>query len=377
MKIGVMLRAFDQKGGVGIYSQNLINHLLDIDRANQYVLYYANPLLVGRYRHYHNVRERFLRARNRASWDQLVVPRAAKRDGVDVLFHTKFTVPLLTRCKTVMSIHGASWFVAPELYRKLDVMYIRAVMPLYCRKARGILSNSQLTTDDFVRILGVPRDKIKTVLLAADDSFKKITDPAELRATRQTYNLPERFMLSVVKYDPRKNVPNLLEAFRICRQSTECKLVVVGIGCERYREECGLVEKGIDDDVLFLDWVDNKQLPAIYSLADFLFFPSVYEEFGIPTVEAMACETPVVVSKTGALSELAGDAALLVDPGDPSDMAEAIERMWTDEALRSEMASRASRRASHFGWDKCARQTLALLEEVAASSGDKPTKALP
>jgi glycosyltransferase involved in cell wall biosynthesis len=377
IKIGVMLRALDQKGGVGVYSQNLMDHLLEIDRTNQYVLYYAKPKFVGRYGHHRNVQERFLRAPNKAVWDQVAVPRAAKRDEVEVLFHTKFTVPLLTRCRTVMAIHGASWFVAPELYGKLDVMYVRAVMPLYCRKADGILSNSQLTTDDHIRILGVSEEKIKTILLAADDSFKKITDPAELEATRQEYDLPERFMLSVVKHDPRKNVPNLLESFRICRQSTECKLVVVGIGCEKYREECGLVEKGIDDDVIFLGWVANKRLPALYNLADFLFFPSVYEEFGIPTVEAMACGTPVVVSRTGALPELAGDAGLLVDPDDPTDMAEAIRRMWTDDMFRAEMAQRASLRAEVFGWDKCARQTLALLEDVAGSSRATPAGAVP
>lgn len=368
MTIGVMLRALGQKGGVGIYTENLVDRLLEIDRRNNYVLYYSSPRFVGRYVNTPKVRERVLRAPNRAIWDQLAVPRAAKRDGVNVLFHTKFTVPLLTRCKTVMSIHGASWFVIPEAYKKLDVMYIRTVMPLYCRRADAILSNSRLTTDDFVRILGVPETKIKTVLLAPDDAFKKITDQAELQATRQEYGLPERFMLSVVKYDPRKNVPNLLESFRICRERTECKLVVVGLGCEKYRKECALVEKGIDEDVLFLGWVANEQLPALYSLADFLYFPSVYEEFGIPTVEAMACGTPVVVSKTGALPELAGDAGILVDPSDPSDMANAIWRMWTDDVFRADRAERALRRAKSFSWEKCARETLDLLEEVGTGS---------
>lgn len=364
VKIGVMLRAIDGQGGIGIYCQNLMDRLLAMDGANRYVLYYAKPQFVGRYARYDHVEERYLKAPNKAVWDQLIVPQEARRDGIDVLFHTKFTLPLFTRCRTVMAVHGASWFVAPQLYGKLDVAYIRMVMPLYCGKADAIMSNSQLTTDDFIRILKVPPEKIHTALLAADDAFKPVTDPTELAATRKEYKLPPRFMLSVVKYDPRKNVPNLLEAFGLCRQRTECKLVVVGTGCEKYRHECRLVEKGCDEDVTFLGWVDNRRLPALYSLADFLFFPSVYEEFGIPTVEAMSCGTPVVVAKTGALPELAGDAGLLVDPDNPRQMADAIHQMWTDEGFRTEKARLAVGRSKQFSWDKCARQTLDVLESV-------------
>ena len=371
VRIGTMLRAIDGKGGIGIYCQNLMDHLLEMDRRNQYILYYAKPDCVGRYGRYDHVEERYLKAPNKAVWDQLVVPWQVRRDRIEVLFHTKFTLPLFTSCRTVMAIHGASWFVAPELYGKLDLAYIRMMMPLYCRKADAVLSNSQLTTDDFVRVLKVPAAKIHTARLAADDSFRPVTAPEQIDAMRREYGLPERFMLSVVKYDPRKNVPNLLEAFRLCRQRTPCRIVVVGLGCEKYREECGLQDKGLAPDVTFLGWVDNKRLPALYSLADFLFFPSVYEEFGIPTVEAMACGTPVVVSKTGALPELAGDAGLLVDPGDPEEMADAIYRMWTDDSFRREMARRAGERSKQFSWDKCARQTLDVLESVGRARRKK------
>jgi len=367
MKIGVMLRAIDGQGGIGVYCQNLMDHLLAMDRKNQYVLYYAKAKFVGRYAQYDNVEERYLPAKNKVLWDQFVVPRHAKRDKLDVLFHTKFTLPILpfsTKCKTAMAIHGASWFVAPELYGKLDVRYIKTVMPRYCRKADAIISNSQLTTDDFIRILKVPESKIHTALLAADDSFSPVDDPAVLEETRQEYDLPKRFILSVVKYDPRKNVPKLLDAFAEFRKSHEAKIVIVGLGCDKYREECGLVAKGIADDVHFLGWVDNKRLPALYGLADFLFFPSVYEEFGIPTVEAMCCGLPVVIAKTGALPELAGDAGVLVDPSDVDDMASALERMWTDAPLRQTMSERALARAKQFSWAKCASQTLEVLESL-------------
>jgi glycosyltransferase involved in cell wall biosynthesis len=200
------------------------------------------------------------------------------------------------------------------------------------------------------------------------NSFESCNNPLELEATRRQYRLPHRFILSVVKYDPRKNVPNLLEAFRLCRQRTDCKLVVIGSGCEKFGEECGLRQKGIADDVTFLGWVDNKQLPALYNLAEFLFFPSVYEEFGIPTVEAMSCGLPVIISKTGALPELAGDAGVLVDPNDPVAMAEALYQMWTDEGLRQTMARQALARSKQFGWYKCATQTLDILKKLGEAA---------
>ena len=361
-----MLRTIDEKQGIGIYTQNLMDHLLPLDRENEYVLFYRTPEFLGRYAHHEHVREMLVTAPNKLIWDQVKIPLEARRHDLDVIFNTKFTVPFFTRRKTVMAIHGASWFVRPELYGKLDRTYVRLVMPLYCRKASAIISNSDLTTRDFIRILGVSPDKIRTAHLAAADRFRPVDNPDVLSRARREYALPDRFILSVIKYDPRKNFENLINAFRLFRQRTACKLVVVGIGCEKYRDEYGLEEMGIVDDVHFLGWVEQDDLPAIYSLADFLFFPSVYEEFGIPVCEAMACGTPVVVSKTGALPEIAGEAGVLVDPFDPDEMADALDEMWTDDKLRERKATEALQRSNEFTWEKCARKTLEILE----SAGD-------
>jgi glycosyltransferase involved in cell wall biosynthesis len=307
-----------------------------------------------------------VRAKSKLLWDQLAIPAEARREKVDLIFHTKFTVPFLAPCKTVMSIHGASWFVHPELYdNKLDLAYIKAVMPLYCRRASFILSNSDLTTNDFVRILRVPREKIRTVRLGTGRHFRAIDDPAVLDAARREYGLPDKFILSVVKYDPRKNFGNLIAAFRELRKKVPgVKLVVTGIGCEKYRDEYKLAGDGTDADVTFLGWVDQEKLPALYNLATALFFPSVYEEFGIPTCEAMACGCPPVVSKTGALPEIAGDAGLVVDPFNPAEMAGALERVWTDAALRRTLSARSLERARIFTWERCARETLESLMAV-------------
>lgn len=359
-----MLRAMDEKQGIGIYTQNLLDELLALDSANAYVLFYRNPSFLGRYGQHAHVTERLVTAPNKAVWDQVKIPLAARAAGVDLIFHTKFTVPFLTRRATVMTVHGASWFVHPELYGGLDIAYVRRFMPLYCRKAAAIIANSELTRTDFIRLVGVPPEKIHTVRLGTNPSFRPIPDQAELDAARAKYALPESYILAVVKYDPRKNFGNLIQGFRLLRRRTPYKLVVVGIGCEKYRAEYALDADGTAEDVRFLGWVEQPDLPALYNLATCLLFPSVYEEFGIPTCEAMACGCPVVVSTTGALPEIAGEAGLLVDPFDPESIAAALERMVTDGALREELASKCLERAKAFTWARCARETLEVLNRV-------------
>lgn len=361
MKIGVMLRAIDEKQGIGIYTRNLMDKLLSMDRTNSYVLFYRRPEFLGRYAQYGNVTERCIRAPGKAFWDQVMIPLAARREKVDLIFHTKFTVPLLASCRTVMTIHGASWFVHPELYGGVDIAYIRVFMPMYCRKSAAILSNSSLTTEDFIRILGVSRAKIHTVRLGTHERFRAIADRNALEETRAKYNLPQKYILSVIKHDPRKNFANLIAAFRLLRKKMPCKLVVIGIGCEKYRKEHALDADGTADDVTFLGWVDQENLPAIYNMAECLFFPSVYEEFGLPTCEAMACGCPVVVSRTGALPELSGNAGIHVDPFNPAEMAQALERMVGNRAIRDKYSARALARSKMFSWTRCAEETLAVL----------------
>lgn len=373
MRIGIMLRAIEDRQGIGIYTLNLLDHLLKIDGRNEYVLWYRTPALQGRYAHCRRVREEVLTAPNKAVWDQIRVPRAASRAGVDLIFHPKFTVPFLTRRPAVMTVHGASWFVRPELYpNKLDLAYVRAIMPWYCRKAAFILSNSDLTTQDFIRILRVPPAKIRTVRLGTNASFRLIEDPAELEAARREYRLPDRFILSVIRYDPRKNFANLIAAFRLLRRHVSCKLVVAGLGVEKYRQEYALDADGTSADVHFLGWVEPARLPALYNLARCLLFPSIYEEFGIPVAEAMACGCPPVVSRTGALPEVAGEAGLLVDPFDPEDIAQALERVWLDHGLHAALRQRGLERAKLFTWDRCARETLEILEAVGRRTCPTP-----
>ena len=167
-----------------------------------------------------------------------------------------------------------------------------------------------------------------------------------------------------------KNFENLIAGFRLLRKRTDVKLVVAGIGCEKYREEYGLDKDGTSEDVHFLGWVDQEELPALYNMARCMLFPSVYEEFGIPTCEAMACGCPAVLSRTGALPEISDGAALLVDPFDPQDIADKLEQVWTDDALCAELRQRSLRRAGYFTWKRCASETLEVIQRVARAGRD-------
>lgn len=361
MRIGVMLRTMDERQGIGIYTRNLMDEILRQDPSNEYILYYKTEEWLGTYGHLPNVTEKFVPGKNKILWDQIKIPMETRKDKLDVIFHTKFTVPFLSRTKKIMSVHGASWFVHPELYTKPDVAYVKTVMPLYCRGADFIVSNSDLTTNDYKRILKVPAHKIRTIRLGRNQSFQPVTDPAKLAEIKERYAVPDKFIFSVVKYDPRKNFENLIKGFQLLRKKTPAKLVVAGIGCEKYREEFNLDADGTSDDVTFLGWVEQEDLPALYSLAHCMLFPSVYEEFGIPTCEAMACACPPVISTTGALPEIAGDAGLLVDPFNPEDIADKLHQIWTDDALRKEQAEKSLHRAKEFTWERCASETLEVI----------------
>jgi glycosyltransferase involved in cell wall biosynthesis len=365
MKIGILLRAYDRPGGIGIYSRNIVKHLLRLDQDNDYVLFYSNQQHLGTYAHLPRVEEVVVPPANPVFWDQWLAKRALDRHQVDLVFNTKFSIPLASRSKRVMALHGASWFVHPELYGKFDIFYVNRAVPAYCKACDFLVSNSDLTTNDFIRLLKVPEQRIKTVRLAAGDEFRPVTDAATLEEVRLRYALPERFVLTVTSYDPRKNFGNLLKAFEGCRKEMEVKLLVVGKDCHRYGEDFALTERGLADQVIFPGWVEQKDLPALYSLATAFLFPSIYEEFGIPVVEAMACGGPVISSSTGAIPELTGDAALLCHPGNVDTMTEYLRQVLSDAGSARQLRASGLERARQFSWDHAARQTLDIFNTLA------------
>jgi glycosyltransferase involved in cell wall biosynthesis len=386
-----MLRAIDDVDGQGIYIRKLCDALFEVDRHNEYVAFYSRAGQAGRYRDRANVREVVVPGKGKLLWDQVLVPLAARRENLDVLFHHKFSIPLVPPCPVVVQQRGTEYWSHPEFYAgwagRIDRLYNRMLIPLYCRRAVRVLTNSDTLGEELVRYAGVPRSKLRTIHASADESFRPIADPAALAAVRERYRLPpEPFLLMVVKghqilgqasgktLTPRKNVAAVLEAYGRLRRraaaagATPPPLVILGIGIAERLTPDAIAEHADPGSVHTPGFVEFSDMPALYSLARALIFPSRYESFGIPIVEAMACGCPVVTATTSACPEVAGDAALLVDPDDVAGMAAAMERVSFDDALAAELRTRGFRRAAEFSWT---RSAVTLLSELRTAAGSR------
>jgi glycosyltransferase involved in cell wall biosynthesis len=372
MRIGIMLRALDEKGGIGIYTRNITEELLVRDQENEYVLFYRNKDNIGRFAKYSQVTERYLAASSKVIWDQVSIPLACREENVDVLFHPKFTVPILAPCKTVMVLHGAGWFM-PEFqhfWNKNDLRYVRLMMPVYCRRAAAVLSVSNITTDTFNRVFNLPQGRIKTVYFAPGKIFERVTDEETLQAVREKYQLPDEFIFTLSGYDRgnRKNISGIFGAYKILYPKISHSLVIGGRNCEQFKVDYRLDESEYGKGIHFLGWIEQADLPAIYSLADLFLYPSHVEAFPIPITEALACGTPIVTSQANGLVEIVGDAAILVDPGNAKQIAEGVSSVLSDPELRFNLSQRALVRAKRYSWDKCAQETLEILHSVVPSS---------
>ena len=243
-------------------------------------------------------------------------------------------------------------------------------MPLYFKKCAVVISVSQITTDNFNQVLNLPPGKVKTVYFAPARHFKRVTDASILKKTKARYNLPEKFMLTLTKRGggDRKNLGQIFKAYAHYHERSETphKLVIGGKDCHLFRAEYGVPEDGYGRDILFPGWIDQRDLPAVYSLADLYLYPSNLEAFPIPITEAMACGTPIVTSNANGLEEIAGDAALLVDPRDAESIVEAMRQVLSDLELRTTLSAKGLARSRMFTWEACATKTLAILEGLTS-----------
>ena len=371
MRIGIMLRAFDEKGGISVYAQNIVKELLQLDDQNDYVLFYRHAGHIGRFAHHLNVTEKVVRGANKVYWDQLAIPFACWQEKVDILFHPKFTAPLLAPCPVVMVVHGADWFIPEQAqyYPPLDVWLTRRTMPLYFKKCHVVISVSQLTTDNFLEVLHLPPGKVQTIYFGPARHFHRVTDEATLAEVKARYQLPGRFILTLTKLqgDGRKNLGQIFKAYARYHQQAghPLPLVIGGKDCHQFREIYSLPEQGYGQDILFPGWLEQEDLPAIYSLADLFLYPSNLEAFPIPITEAMACGTPIITSNVNGLEEIAGDAAVFINPQDSEAIAAAVGQVLADAALRTTLSQKGLARSAKFTWEQCAQKTLAVIESLA------------
>lgn len=367
MKIGVMLRHINERGGIVVYTKNLIENLLAIDGSNQYVFIYGNDTSLGSYPGHPNVKEIIVRAPNKLIWDQYCVPKIIRQEGIDLIFNPKLSVPLFSPVNSILTMHGLEQFAVPHIFKKMDRIYFTMMMPFYCRRARAIISMTDTGKRDLVRYLNVRPGKIFVINESHNKRFRIINDSAFLLDIRKKYNLPEKYALFVGGLTPLKNFSNILRAIKYLKEMSGVRIKLVSIGFKRwkYEKDLELISSlGLNDDVLLLGFIPDEEMPALYNSATCFVFPSLYEGFGIPVPESQACGCPVIVSNTGALPEVSGGAGLLINPNDYKDIANAIHRIFTDKGLRKELINKGLENAGRFSWERCARETLALFNKV-------------
>jgi glycosyltransferase involved in cell wall biosynthesis len=370
---------------VGIYIVPLLNHitgrersmqgLLDalarLDGANDYYLFVrpGNRRLFQRSEpNFHTVVVRLPSLPSRRLWQlgHLYLARWAHR--LDVIDLAESPMPGFFSKRATATIYDIAPVLFPSFFPLKGRLFYQKALAFGARHLSRIAVPSQCTKDDVVTHLSADPGKVTVVSRGVDPRFQPARDSEPMAAVKQRYRLPDRFILYVGTIEPRKNLPRLIGAYRRLREEGVRHGLVIAGGrgwlCDDVFEAAG--RDGLGEHIVFTGHVDEDDLLALYQSADVFAYPSLYEGFGLPVLEAMACGVPVVCSDRGSLPEAAGDAALLVDPTDESAMAAALARALHDDDLRREMVDRGLRRAREFTWDRVARGFLSVYRDVAA-----------
>jgi glycosyltransferase involved in cell wall biosynthesis len=367
--------AVHAKAGIGRYAESLARALIARD-PERFALFYNRTQGTQPPQGLEGVPARTVRAGYKpwrmAVWLGHVVGVGFNRLVPDAaLFHaTEHLLPPLRGMPTVLTVHDMIFRLFPEHQKPLNYWYLNRTMPLYCRRAGAIITVSEASKRDIVAHYGLDPERVKVIYEAASPEFAPA--PAEMvEEARRRYGLPERYLLHVGTIEPRKNLTRLVEALeRLREEGLRIPLVVLSAKGWLYEDFFRRLEAlSVRDAVHFTGYVPGPDLPLLYNGAVALAMPSVYEGFGLPVLEAMACGTPVVSSNTSSLPEIGGQAALYFDPHDVEDMSATIRRTWTDLDLCAAMREEGLAQAGRFSWERAARETQAVYEEVLEVAG--------
>lgn len=357
--------------GIGVYVRGLLQNY-KIDKGNEYYVIVNKgknsdfvPLQDNFHKIYIDVTySDYLR---RDLWEQIYLPFILYMEKIDVYHGPNYVLPYFTGTKSVVTMYDMISFLPDNWYKPLSRTRVQKLITISAKKANKIITGSDFSKNDIKRILNISEDKIKVIYTGIDESFKPIDEKEKIKAVKLKYSIDKRFILCVGSINPRKNILRLIEAFSKLPSNFlgHYRLVIVGKKSWGYDEIFYKVkELKLEEKVIFTGFVAEEDLPYLLNAADLFVFPSLYEGFGIPPLEAMACGIPVVASNASSIPEVVGDAALLFDPYNVDEMAAAMYRALTDEQLRIELRQKGFECVKLFSWERAAKETLSVYEEV-------------
>ncbi|MFH0929967.1 MAG: glycosyltransferase family 1 protein [Candidatus Moraniibacteriota bacterium] len=373
MKIGIDIRMIGKKrtGDEAVFF-NLVKNLADIDKNNQYFLFTdrdpkedadlseeIKKLDLGQ-----NFKVIFIKKTNRFCWNFWYLPNYLKKNSVDV-FHTQYIAPFWQpkKVKLALTIHDISFNYFPEYIKKSDLFFLKTLIPRSIRRANKIITISKGEKKNIIDFYKIPPKKVDCVYNGVDFSrFNKKYSPDEIKKINTKYKIPNtKYILYIGTLQPRKNITVVIEALK------DLDMPLILAGNRKAHNFDPKIDETIEknnlaDKIIFPGWIDEEDKPALLQMAACFVFPSLYEGFGIPIIEAMAAGTPVVCSDIPVLREIGKDAALFGDPKNPKDFAEKINAVLSDENLRNSLIGKGIEIAKKYTWQKTAEKTLGIYE---------------
>lgn len=374
MKIGIEAQRIfrKKKHGMDIVGLELIRNLQLLDTENEYVVFVKPDEDNQVIRESSNVRIVTIPGGPYPYWEQVLLPKAVAEHGVQLLHCTSNTAPLNVKVPLVVTVHDIiyleKWnFTKGTLYQIAGNLYRRWNVPPVVRKSSMVITVSDFEKRRIQEHFNLGDDHVKTVYNGVGAHFRRVTDAGVLENIRKKYNLPENYVFYLGNTDPKKNMIGVMRTLSMLRKNDQLNFQLLMLDIDRDFLHKMASEIG-DPEVLkyisFCGYVPNHELPAVYSMAKLFLYPSLRESFGIPILEAMACEVPVVTSDTSSMPEVASDAALLADPDSPADIAAKVLTLLNDPALVSDLVAKGIRRSSEFSWRNNAIQTRTIYESV-------------
>src|SRR5919109_4226437 len=354
--------------GVGHYVNQLVRHFNLMDERNEYTYFYGfyTKQFFGPTHGIHRIRNQL----GKAPWLRRSIRQALfffsglLQSQFDPYFEPNFIPVKIKAGKIVTTVHDFSFRLFPEAHPKDRIQYFEKNFSKNIRRSDRIITDSLYIKNEAVEFLGLPSDMITPVHLGVDHEVFKVYGKESLALCKREFGLPEKFMLFVGTREPRKNLDRLIRAYAELPEQVQGEFSLVLVGPRGWGESDPSARKNLGNRVRVLDYVETQKLALVYNLASVFVYPSLYEGFGLPPLEAMACGCPVIASRAASLPEVCGDAAYYVDPADVDSITEGLYKVLNDDGLRRTLIEKGKQRAKLFTWEKTARETLEVFDEV-------------